>query len=111
MGSARNWGLVDLFGGGFITTYIKRSKMSDASQCIQEARAAMAAFRRELADVDRAMPLAIDECDFWAFADYFFDGFFADMMVQSQIAQAQSQVEEAIARVTDIRARLVALLG
>ena len=110
LSSARNWGIVDILGGGFFSTMIKRSKMSSASQCIEEAKYAMAAFRKELADVDQAMPLAIDEGNFWAFADYFFDGFFADMMVQSQIAQARAQVDEAIERVSALRAQLQQLL-
>ena len=106
LGSARNWGVIDILGGGFISTFIKRSRMRDASRCIEDAKAAMATFRKELADVDRAMPLAIDEYDFWSFADYFFDGFIADFMVQSQIARAREQVDEAISRVKEIRSQL-----
>lgn len=111
LASARNWGIMDILGGGLISTLVKRSKMTQASACIDEAKRAMATFRRELADVDAAMPLAIDEAGFWGFADYFFDGFFADMMVQSQIAQARSQVAEAIERVTELRGKLVDLLN
>ena len=110
LGSASGWGIVDMLGGGFLTTLIKRSKMSNASYCIQEAKAAMATFRRELADVDQAMPLAIDEGDFWTFADFFFDGFFADVMVQSQISRARSQVEDAIDYVSGLRQQLIELL-
>ena len=110
LGGARGWGIVDMLGGGLISTFVKRSKMSRASECIAEAKRAVATFRKELADVDAAMPLAIDEGGFWGFADYFFDGFFADIMVQSQIVQAISQVEEALARISELRAKLEALL-
>lgn len=110
LGSARTWGIVDILGGGFFSTFIKRSKMNSASECIHEAKRAIAAFRKELADVDQAMPLAIDEGNFWAFADYFFDGFLADVMVQDQISRARSQVEEAIERVSDLKGQLQALL-
>ena len=110
LNSARNWGIFDMFGGGMIATFVKRSKMHDASECIQEAKRAVASFRKELADVDQAMPLAINEGDFWGFADYFFDGFFADMMVQSQILEARAQVEEAIAMISGLRGQLTALL-
>ena len=108
--SARNWGIYDILGGGMLATFVKRSKMRDASDCIQEAKRAVATFRRELADVDRAMPLAINEGDFWGFADYFFDGFFADMMVQSQISDAQAQVDDAIAMISGLRGQLSRLL-
>ena len=44
--------------------------------------------------------------DFLSFADYFFDGFLADMMVQSRIREAQRQVNDAIYRVENILSRL-----
>ena len=110
LNSARNWGVFDILGGGMLATFVKRSKMRSASDCIHEAKRAVATFRRELADVDQAMPLAIDEGDFWGFADYFFDGFFADMMVQSQIAEARAQVDDAISMISGLRAQLAALL-
>ena len=37
--------------------------------------------------------------DFLTFADYFFDGFAVDWMVQDRINKARNQVEEAIQRV------------
>ena len=39
--------------------------------------------------------------DFLTFADYFFDGFAVDWMVQDQINKARNQVEEAIQRTED----------
>lgn len=31
LGSARNWGIFDMLGGGFISDLVKHSKMNDAS--------------------------------------------------------------------------------
>ena len=39
---------------------------------------------------------------FLTFADFFFDGFVADIFVQSKIRKGQQQVREAIRRVEDI---------
>ena len=50
--------------------------------------------------------LNINTGDFLSFADYFFDGFLADMMVQSRIHDAQRQVDDAIYRVESILSRL-----
>ena len=50
--------------------------------------------------------LNINSGDFLTFADYFFDGFVADMMVQSRIRDAQRQVDDAIYRVESILSRL-----
>ena len=32
LNSAKNWGLADMFGGGFFTTMLKHSKMDQAKQ-------------------------------------------------------------------------------
>ena len=63
LNSAKNWGLVDMFGGGFFTTMLKHSL---------------------------------------SFADYFFDGFVVDWVVQDRINNAKRQVEEAIRRTESI---------
>ena len=34
LNSAKNWGLVDMFGGGFFSTMLKHSKMDQAKQKI-----------------------------------------------------------------------------
>lgn len=102
--SAGNWGLLDMFGGGMFTTFVKHSKMNDAQRYMERAKRDLAAFSRELADVSET--LNINSGDFLTFADYFFDGFVADMMVQSRIRDAQSQVDDAIYRVESILSRL-----
>ncbi len=99
--SAGNWGIADLLGGGIFISMIKRNKMREAKTQIEMARNAMAAFSRELADVDRNLSLELDMDDFLGFADFFFDNFFVDMMVQSKISRARAQVDEAIDRVND----------
>ena len=102
--SAGNWGLLDMFGGGMFTTFVKHSKMNDAQRYMERAKRDLAAFSRELADVSET--LNINSGDFLTFADYFFDGFVADMMVQSRIREAQRQVNDAIYRVENILSRL-----
>ena len=102
--SAGNWGLLDMFGGGMFTTFVKHSKMHDAQRYMERAKRDLAAFSRELADVSET--LNINSGDFLTFADYFFDGFVADMMVQSRIRDAQRQVDDAIYRVESILSRL-----
>ena len=43
---------------------------------------------------------------FLTFADFFFDGLLADILVQSKLRKAQEQIDEAISRVQDILSRL-----
>lgn len=106
LNSAGNWGLVDLFGGGLISTFIKHSKMNDAESLVQQARSALKRFQRELTDVDQVSDFHIETGDFVAFADYFFDGLIADWLVQSRISEARRQVENAIQRVNYIMGQL-----
>ncbi|MFU0827228.1 MAG: Methyl-accepting chemotaxis protein [Lachnoclostridium sp.] len=108
--SAKNWGLWDIFGGGFLTNIIKHSKLNDASSYMEEARQDLRTFQSELRDINTNINFGIDIGDFLKFADFFFDGFIADYMVQSKINDARRQVDEAIERVESVLAQLRARL-
>ncbi|MCR4897008.1 MAG: hypothetical protein K5891_09565 [Lachnospiraceae bacterium] len=107
LSSAGNWGLLDIFGGNTLTGLLKHGKMSKAEREIADARYALAAFSRELRDVQGYTDIHIN--DFLSFADFFFDGFIVDIWVQSKISQAKKECDEAIRRVTDIRNRLLCM--
>ncbi len=109
LGSAGNWGLLDIFGGNLLTGLIKHSKMGNAEAEIEAARYALQRFSRELRDVSGYSSIHIG--DFMTFADFFFDGFIADIMVQSKISNAKAQCDDAIRRVTAISAQLAAQLN
>lgn len=101
--SARNWGVFDILGGGMISSLVKHSKLSDAQRCIDQAQVDLDEFRRELADVN-VPDVQID--GFLSFADFFFDGFLADFMVQSKINESRARIEEACRRVEDVLRQL-----
>ena len=75
LNSAQNWGLVDMFGGGFFSTMLKHSKMDQARQNMEQAKYDLRNFSRELNDVNMACNLK-----------------------QDRINNARHQVEEAIRR-------------
>lgn len=106
LNSAGNWGLVDMFGGGLISTFMKHSKMNNAEQLVQGARQALKRFQRELMDVETVAEFHIETGDFLSFADYFFDGLIADWLVQSRINDAKTQVDNAIQKVNYIMNQL-----
>ncbi len=106
LNSAGNWGLVDIFGGNTISGLMKHMKVNNASRCVDDARRDVATFRDELGDIRDVENLNIDIDGFLAFADFFFDGFVADIFVQSKIRKGQQQVREAIRRVEDILSTL-----
>lgn len=104
--SAGNWGLLDMFGGGLITTYVKRSKMNDAEQLVQQARRDLKLFTKELADVESIAEFHVETGSFLTFADYFLDSFLMDWLVQSKIQEAKRQVDDAIEKVENILRQL-----
>ena len=109
LNSAGNWGIVDLLGGGLISTFAKHSKMNDAERQIEQARSDLRSFRKELTDVDAFADIHIETGDFLAFADDFFDGLIADWMMQSRINDAKQQVDNAIQKVETVLKRLRAI--
>ena len=82
LNGAKNWGLFDMFGGGLFSSMIKHSKMSDASRYMEEAKYDLLTFQRELRDVSVPLELKMEIGSFLSFADFFFDGFVADYLVQ-----------------------------
>ena len=97
--SAESWGTWDMLGGGLFTTMAKHGHIDDARAGIDHAQRALSRFRTELADVrDMELP-QVQIGEFATFADYFFDGFFMDWMVQSKIQDAQEGVSEVHVRV------------
>lgn len=100
--SARNWGIFDMFGGGFLADVMKHSKMGNASSCMENAKYNLQVFQRELKDVYISLNMKIDVGGFLSFADFFFDGIVADYLVQSRIGEARRQVDSAIVQVENI---------
>ena len=108
LNSARNWGIADMLGGGMLVTLVKRSKMKDAESLVQQAGDSLRRFQRELADVAGISDIHIQTGDLLGFADYFFDSFLVDIMVQSKIKEARRQVEDAIQKVNQAMRQLEA---
>lgn len=102
LGHAQNWGIVDLLGGGLITTLIKRSNMSNAQQEIEQAKELMNLLAGYLRDFAAMPNVHLPMNDFLGFADYFFDGLIADWVAQSRINDARQQVKDAMEEIQGI---------
>ena len=109
LNKARNWGIADIMGGGMLITAVKRQRMREASEEINRARSALSQLNDELLDLNQYFTLDIGLDDFLSAADYIFDNFFTDMMSQSRINTARSQVQDAIAQVEGILDALAGL--
>lgn len=103
---AGRWGIVDMLGGGLITTLLKHRKISDAQDEIDEAKRALRIFVKELDDVDEAAGLNVELGSGLQFADIFFDGVLADWIAQNKIDRAKQQVADAMRQVYAVRSQL-----
>ena len=104
--SARNWGAFDILAGGFISSLIKRGKMSDAQDELDAARSALATFAYELRDIDGSQGVNIQTGNLVLAADLFLDNPFVDLYVQGKIDDARYQVNRAIEQVEKVRRQL-----
>ena len=103
--SARNWGVWDILGGGFIATLVKHGKMDDANDCIRQAARLMERVQRMLPEA-YAGEAPIDEGGFGRMADVVFDGLFADLYMQSRVKDQRRAVDGMLSRVRRIEREL-----
>ena len=90
--NAKNWGAVDMFGGGFLSDMAKHSNLNQARQQGVKTQRLMSRFNTELADVKLKTQINIEISQLTKFADLFFDGFLVDFLVQSKINKSYDQV-------------------
>lgn len=90
--SAEGWGTWDLFGGGLISDLAKHSHLDAAQGSIEDLQSQLRRFKTELADVTIHTDMQVNVDGFLRFADYFFDGLFADWAVLDKISRSKEQV-------------------
>lgn len=100
--SAASWGTWDMLGGGLISDMAKHSHIDDANATARQTQNLLRRFRTELADVHIGADIDVKISDFAKFADFFFDGLFADWFVQDKIRDSQRRVESASQQVQEI---------
>ena len=102
MSSASDWGFLDLFGGKWFSGLMKHSNLSDASVLLRKAKREIENFRTELGDIRDIPDLKYEIGDFLTFADFFWDGPLADILVQSRIRECRRKIEDSIVRIEEI---------
>lgn len=104
--NARSWGLLDIIGGGFVTTALKRQKIKEANQEIKKATASLRRMSEELDDIRSFDYLEIPDNTVITIADYLFDGIITDAVIQTEISDALDRIRGAIPKVEQIVNRL-----
>lgn len=90
---AASMGVWDLLGGGLLVTMAKHDHLDAAQNLVEQLQIKLRNFKTELADVSIDVNLQMQVDGFLYFADYFFDGIFADLAVQNHIEEQQRQIQ------------------
>ena len=91
--SADGWNTWDMFGGGGIITHMaKHSHLDEAQDLVSDLQSKLRRFKTELADIQITANMQVNVDSFLRFADYFFDGLFADWAVGDKINQSMNSV-------------------
>lgn len=104
--SAEGWGTWDLVGGGLISDLAKHSHLDEAQSKVQQLQTDLRRFKTELADVTIQANMQVSVDGFLRFADYFFDGLFADWAVLDKISQSKSSVQSTKSQIESVLSRL-----
>ena len=111
LGSAESWGTWDLLGGGLLADMAKHSHLDEAQGAIEHLQSQLRRFKTELADVTIHADMQVNVDGFLRFADYFFDGLFADWAVMDKISQSQSQVQSTKSQIESVLSRLNSMMS
>ncbi len=91
---ADDWNTWDMFGGGGIITHMaKHNHLDEAQEKVEQLQRNLCRFKTELADINIHADMQVSIDGFLRFADYFFDGLFADWAVGDHINESQSSLE------------------
>ena len=106
LSSARNWGFFDVLGGGFITDMIKHSKLNHARNAMDSVNYLMQRLQQTLGSIQIPADYRMQIGNFATFADFFFDGVFADVYMVSKIMQSLDEVRNLKKKLYELKARL-----
>lgn len=111
--SARRLGVWDTWmKGGFLVDMAKHRRLDEAESWADESRAALAAFQRELRDVDAALQAPIIGIDSWARGlDIWFDNLWTDWSILRKIDDALLGVRDTATHLNRLLDRLDRQLG
>ncbi|MCA0969645.1 hypothetical protein LCM20_03435 [Halobacillus litoralis] len=101
LGSASNWGTLDMLGGGIISTAVKHSRIDDANDAVHRSQRHLRKFAAELEDIGQHVSSSVQVSGALTVADYFFDGLIVDWFVQNKIHDSQSEVESSRRKTQD----------
>lgn len=111
LNSADGWGTWDLLGGGALTSVMKHDHLDKAQKQVEHLQVQLNHFKTELTDVSISANMKVSIDGFLLFADYFFDGVFADWVVLDKINKSQAQVKNTKRDIENVINHLTTMLS
>ena len=106
LSSARNWGFLDVLGGGLITDLIKHSKLNNAKIAMDRVNYLLQELRRVLGGISMAGDYSMNVGGFATFADFFFDSGIVDVYMTAKIMSSLNEVRNLKNRCYELKNRL-----
>lgn len=92
--SAKQWSWVDLLGGDFFSSMVKRKKMKNISSDLQKLQPQLNALKHNLQDANIQVDSSFDHSTSRQFFDTFFDNIITDLKVQGEIKDMLAELKE-----------------
>lgn len=106
LSGARNFGIWDMLGGGFISGILKHSKIDEAQRELECVQRELDCFKKELEDIQINSLVNVRFDGVVKFIDLFCDNILVDVFVQSRIKDLQNDLKKVRQQVEDTINRL-----
>ena len=92
--SARNWGVIDILGGGNFVGLIKHLKLNSAKDLMVQINNLVQQLQNELSSYKNSTNYNMKDNFICTFADFVWDGFISDVWMQSKIDSSLNQIRK-----------------
>lgn len=106
LSSARNWGFLDILGGGLITDLIKHSKLQNAKNSMEHVNYIMQQLQQVLGSISIPGDYRMQIGGFATFADFFFDSGIVDIYMTAKIMNSLNEVRKLKEKCYELKRRL-----
>ena len=106
LSSARNWGFLDVLGGGFLVDLIKHSKLRNAQTTMEHVNNIMQQLQQVLGSISIPGDYRMEIGGFATFADFFFDSGIVDIYMTAKIMNSLTEVKKLKERAYELKRRL-----
>ena len=106
LSSARNWGFLDVLGGGLLVDLIKHSKLRNAQITMEHVNNIMQQLQQVLGSISIPGDYRMQIGGFATFADFFFDSGIVDIYMTTKIMNSLSEVRRLKDKCYELKRRL-----